>query len=139
MLERRDQSSLLVHLQGAWQLGRDMPSTSVVAKELAARSALSRIGFDTSKLTGWDSALISFLVGVEDLCRLHQIENDRSGLPAGVRRLVELAGVVVLADDRELGPGKLVVERVAGDQAGRDHPVGVADDDPVAGVAPEAV
>jgi phospholipid/cholesterol/gamma-HCH transport system permease protein len=94
LLERRDQSSLLVHLQGAWQLGRDMPSTSVVAKELSARSAPSRIGFDTSQLTGWDSALISFLVGVDDLCRLHQIENDRSGLPAGVRRLVELAEAV---------------------------------------------
>src|SRR5215831_12050017 len=82
-LERRDQSSLLVHIQGAWRLGRDMPSTSLLAKELSARSTPSRIGFDTSKLTGWDSALISFLVGVEDLCRLHGIENDRSGLPAG--------------------------------------------------------
>src|SRR5438477_10200408 len=91
LLERRDQSSLLVHLQGAWQLGRYMPSTSVVAKELSARCAPSRIGFVTSKLAGWDSALISFLVGVDELCRLHGIENDRSGFLTGVRRLVEVA------------------------------------------------
>ena len=93
-LERKDNSSLLVHIRGKWQLGRDMPSTSVVAEELSARSAPSRIGFDTSKLAGWDSALVSFLVGVDELCRLHGIENDRSGLPAGVRRLVELAEAV---------------------------------------------
>jgi hypothetical protein len=52
LLEREAHSSLLVHIQGHWQLGRDMPSTNVVAKELSTRSAPSRIGFDTSKLTG---------------------------------------------------------------------------------------
>jgi phospholipid/cholesterol/gamma-HCH transport system permease protein len=93
-LERKDNSTLLVHIRGKWQLGRDMPSASVVAQELSGRSARSRIGFGTSKLTGWDSALISFLVGVDELCRLHTVENDRSGLPAGVRRLVELAEAV---------------------------------------------
>jgi phospholipid/cholesterol/gamma-HCH transport system permease protein len=93
-LERKGNSTLLVHIRGKWQLGRDMPSTSVVAKELSAPSAPSRVSFDTSKLTGWDSALVSFLVGVGDLCRLHGIENDRTGLAGGVRRLVELAEAV---------------------------------------------
>jgi phospholipid/cholesterol/gamma-HCH transport system permease protein len=93
-LERKGNSTLLVHIRGKWQLGRDMPSTSVVANELSARSAPSRISFDTSKLTGWDSALVSFLVGVGDLCRLHGIENDHAGLAGGVRRLVELAEAV---------------------------------------------
>jgi phospholipid/cholesterol/gamma-HCH transport system permease protein len=94
LLERTDPLKLLLHLQGHWQLGREMPSTSIIASELSAPSAPSRIGFDTSKLSGWDSALISFLVGVDNLCRLHRIENDRSGLPAGVRRLLELAEAV---------------------------------------------
>jgi phospholipid/cholesterol/gamma-HCH transport system permease protein len=93
-VERQGGSSLLVHLRGKWQLGRDMPSSSVVAKELSAQAKPLRIGFDTSELTGWDSALISFLVEIYDLCRARGIEDDRSGLPAGVRRLVELAEAV---------------------------------------------
>ena len=94
VLERKNGSGLLVHLRGKWQLGHDMPSSSVVAKELSARAMPARVGFETSELTGWDSALISFLVETYDLCRAHGIEHDRSGLPAGVRRLVELAEAV---------------------------------------------
>jgi phospholipid/cholesterol/gamma-HCH transport system permease protein len=116
LLERRDQSSLLVHLQGHWQLGRDMPSSSAVANELSARSAPSRIGFDASKLRGWDSALISFLVGVDDLCRLHNIENDRSGLPAGVRRLVELAEAVPEKQGARAAPKRSPFFQRVGDQ-----------------------
>jgi phospholipid/cholesterol/gamma-HCH transport system permease protein len=93
-LERKDGSSLLIHLRGKWQLGHDMPSSSLVANELAAQTIPVRIGFDASELTGWDSALISFLVAIYDLCRVRGIEDDRTGLPAGVRRLVELAEAV---------------------------------------------
>jgi phospholipid/cholesterol/gamma-HCH transport system permease protein len=94
VLERKDGSSLLVHLRGKWHLGHDMPSSSVVAKELSSQAMPARIGFETSELTGWDSALISFLVETYDLCRAHGVEHDLSGLPAGVRRLVELAEAV---------------------------------------------
>jgi phospholipid/cholesterol/gamma-HCH transport system permease protein len=93
-LERKDGSRLLVHLRGKWQLGRDMPSSSVVANELTGPAMPASVGFDTSELTGWDSALISFLVAVYDLCRAHGIQDDRGGLPAGIRRLVELAEAV---------------------------------------------
>ncbi len=93
-LERKEDSSWLVHLRGDWQLGRDMPSSSVVARELSVQAKPARIGFDASELTGWDSALISFLVAIYDLCRARGIEDDRSGLPAGIRRLVELAEAV---------------------------------------------
>jgi phospholipid/cholesterol/gamma-HCH transport system permease protein len=94
VLERKNDSSLLVHLRGKWQLGHDMPSSSVVAKELSAQAMPVGLGYETSELAGWDSALISFLVETDDLCRAHGIEPDRSGLPAGVRRLVELAEAV---------------------------------------------
>jgi hypothetical protein len=49
LLEREAHSSLLVHIQGHWQLGRDMPSTSVVAVIDAIGAFADR--FDTSKLT----------------------------------------------------------------------------------------
>jgi len=94
LLEKKDGSSLLLHIRGKWQLGRDMPSSDAIAKELSAQAKPARIGFDATELTGWDSALISFLVAIYDFCRAHGIEDDRSGLPAGVRRLVELAEAV---------------------------------------------
>jgi phospholipid/cholesterol/gamma-HCH transport system permease protein len=92
--ERESASSMVVHLRGKWQLGNDMPSGSIVAKEFSKQALPARIVFDASELTGWDSALISFLVGIYDFCRAHGIEDDRTGLPAGVRRLVELAEAV---------------------------------------------
>ena len=59
-----------------------MPSSSLVANELAAQTMPVRIGFDASELTGWDSALISFLVAIYDFCRARGIKDDRTGLPA---------------------------------------------------------
>src|SRR5581483_1479761 len=94
VFERKSDSSLLVHLRGKWQLGHDMPSSSVIAKELSAQAVPVRLGYEASELTGWDSALISFLVETDDLCRTHGVESDRSGLPEGIRRLVELAEAV---------------------------------------------
>jgi phospholipid/cholesterol/gamma-HCH transport system permease protein len=70
-----------------------MPSSEVVDEALV-QAKPRRLGFDSSALTGWDSALISFLVRIEELCREQGVEDDPSGLPAGVRRLVELAEAV---------------------------------------------
>ena len=92
--EKKDSSNLLIHLRGDWHLGPDMPSMSAVAKELSGNPGSWRVGFDTSELAAWDSALISFLVATYDFCRAHGIEHDQSGLPAGVRRLVQLAEAV---------------------------------------------
>jgi phospholipid/cholesterol/gamma-HCH transport system permease protein len=123
LLERKDSSNLLVHLRGQWQLGRDMPSSNVIANELTARIKPARITFDTSELTGWDSALISFLVAIYDLCRTNGIEDDRSGLPAGIRRLVELAEAVPEKQGARAGTkrvpffervGDLIVDHVSG-------------------------
>ena len=114
-LERKDGSSLLVHLRGKWQLGHDMPSSSVVAKELSAQAKPVRIGFETSELTGWDSALISFLVETYDLCQAHGVEQDRSGLPAGVRRLVELAEAVPEKQGARAAPKRIPFFEHVGD------------------------
>ena len=52
------------------------------------------MSFDTSGLLGWDSALVSFLVQASEILKARGIEQDREGLPAGLRRLVELAEAV---------------------------------------------
>jgi phospholipid/cholesterol/gamma-HCH transport system permease protein len=115
-LEREDGSRLRVHLEGKWQLGHDMPSSSVIAEELSAHAMPARVSFDTSKLTGWDSALISFLVGIYDWCRAHGIEDDPNGLPPGVRRLVELAEAVPEKQGARAAPKRIPFFARVGDK-----------------------
>jgi phospholipid/cholesterol/gamma-HCH transport system permease protein len=90
----RSDSTLMLRLSGRWHLSRDLPSVSQVIPELAKTPVPGRLSFDTSALSGWDSGLVSFLLEVESACRERGIKEDREGLPAGVRRLIELAEAV---------------------------------------------
>jgi phospholipid/cholesterol/gamma-HCH transport system permease protein len=94
LLERTGESELLVRLGGKWQLRRDLPSISLVDSQLRGHTPPKRVAFDTSRLTGWDSGLVAFLIEFDQLCSERGIEPDRTGLPAGVRRLLELAEAV---------------------------------------------
>jgi phospholipid/cholesterol/gamma-HCH transport system permease protein len=93
-IERAGDSTLVIHLLGGWHLRRDVPSASSVIRELSAGPAPRRIAFEASGLTGWDSGLVSFVADVSESCRARRISEDRSGLPPGVRRLLELAQAV---------------------------------------------
>lgn len=89
-----DDSTLVVRLVGGWHLRRDVPSASIVIRELSKAPPTARVSFDASELTGWDSSLVSFVADVSESCRARGIAEDRSGLPPGVRRLLELAQAV---------------------------------------------
>ncbi len=91
---RVGEASLTVRLSGLWHLSRDLPSAVLVIPEFQKQPALRRVSFDTSSLSGWDSGLLSFLLEVEAICRERGIKEDREGLPAGLRRLIELAEAV---------------------------------------------
>jgi phospholipid/cholesterol/gamma-HCH transport system permease protein len=90
----RNDSTLLLRLRGSWHLSRDLPSAALVIPELAKPPAPGRVSYDVSGLSGWDSGLISFLLELESACRQRGIKDDREGLPAGVKRLIELAEAV---------------------------------------------
>jgi len=91
---RAADSTLLISLSGPWRMTRDVPSAAILRKELESASALKTVSFDTSGLTHWDSELIAFLVQTSAACRARNIEQDRAGLPDGLRRLLELAEAV---------------------------------------------
>jgi phospholipid/cholesterol/gamma-HCH transport system permease protein len=93
-IERTADSTMVVHLIGPWRLRRDVPSPDLVERELARKPTPRRIAFDASQLSAWDSGLISFLARVSEFCRECGIAEDRTELPAGVRRLLELAEAV---------------------------------------------
>jgi phospholipid/cholesterol/gamma-HCH transport system permease protein len=52
------------------------------------------VAFETRGLSGWDSSLLIFLIGVKRICAEKGIEVDLEGLPHGVRRLLKLASAV---------------------------------------------
>jgi phospholipid/cholesterol/gamma-HCH transport system permease protein len=93
-LSRGKDSILLIRLSGPWRLTRDVPSVALLRRELEASPIPKAVAFDTSSLTSWDSGLISFLVQTSELCRARGIDQNRDGLPNGLRRLVELAEAV---------------------------------------------
>src|SRR5580658_7061120 len=93
-LAREKDSSLLIKLSGPWHLTRDVPSIAIVRRELEVPPKPRSVAFDTSSLASWDSGLISFLVQTSEYCRAHGIDQNRDGLPNGLRRLVELAEAV---------------------------------------------
>ncbi len=92
--ERTSDSTLVVHLSGAWHLQRDLPPISLLVAELSSRPGIKRLAYETAELTHWDSGLISFLTNTAEICRARGIVEDRAGLPAGLRRMLELAEAV---------------------------------------------
>jgi phospholipid/cholesterol/gamma-HCH transport system permease protein len=91
---QRNGDAILVHLSGAWRLRGGMSSEATVQQELERAPQPARVGFDAQTLTHWDSSILVFLTNVSELCRQHGIAMERAGLPAGVRRLLELAEAV---------------------------------------------
>lgn len=82
--------TLRVTLGGSWRMTGGLPSPGAVEREIE-RAAPRRLSFDAPELSDWDSSLLTFLVRVSGRCAERGIAVDRSGLPDGVRRLLELA------------------------------------------------
>jgi len=84
----------IVRLSGRWKTGPQLPSASELSGHLDQTPATRRLSFDTQGLTEWDTGLLSFLNSVMRECSARKIDVDRSGLAAGVRRLLDLAMAV---------------------------------------------
>jgi phospholipid/cholesterol/gamma-HCH transport system permease protein len=92
--QRVSDSALVARFSGPWHLRRDLPPSSVFLRELAAYPGVRRVAYETTELTHWDSGLVAFLTSASEACRAQGISEDRSGLPEGLRRLLELAEAV---------------------------------------------
>ncbi|HEY5512838.1 MAG TPA: ABC transporter permease [Geomonas sp.] len=89
-MDKVPDDTLRLTLTGEWTLGNLLPSADGVLAELAGRQ-VTRVAFDTGRLDGWDSVLLVFVSKISHACRRNGVSLDPSGLPAGVRRLMELA------------------------------------------------
>lgn len=91
---QRSGDAILIRLSGAWRLRGGMTSDGTVQQELERAPQPAHVAFAAENLTHWDSSILIFLTNVSELCRQHGIHMDRAGLPAGVRRLMDLAEAV---------------------------------------------
>jgi phospholipid/cholesterol/gamma-HCH transport system permease protein len=90
---RGSDETVVIRLAGAWELATGLPSPDPVQRELASGRARA-VAFDTRELRAWDSAVVTFLARVSEVCRERGIPLDRSGLPEGMQRLLRLAEAV---------------------------------------------
>ena len=84
----------LLSLRGDWVLKTGLPPPAEVGRHLEAAGPVRRLTFDATQLRAWDSGLLTFLVGVQDLCKTQGVEIDAEGLPKGAQRLLKLATAV---------------------------------------------
>jgi phospholipid/cholesterol/gamma-HCH transport system permease protein len=104
--DRTNDSTLVLRLSGVWQARHGMPTTDNVAREIGVPPAPRRIAFNTSDLGRWDSSLVALVAAATEACRARGIETDLAGLPAGLRRLVELAEAVPEKEGARARPGR---------------------------------
>ncbi len=95
---RLPNDELQIRLSGSWTLAEGMPSIENARSECDGVAPPRRITFDTQGITNWDSALPTYLRGLLDLFASRGIDADRSDLPEGVRRLLDLAAAVPEAE-----------------------------------------
>ena len=82
--------SITLTVGGDWSIRQGLPSLKKLQQRLL-ESPVRRMRLNAGDLRKWDSSLPSFVLAVSALCRERNIAIDGTALPAGVRRLIELA------------------------------------------------
>jgi len=83
--------ALQVQVSGSWTLANGLPSTAEVEKAIDDHQGLSRLCFDAGNLETWDSSLVNVVYKLARLSRRAGVSLDLSGLPEGLRGLLDLA------------------------------------------------
>ena len=107
---------LQIVLTGNWELRHALPESARLERWLDSHPGIKKIGFDSTAMTAWDSALLTFLVRVITIAASNNIRVDQSGLPDGVQRLLHLASAVPERRDARRADGKAPVLARIGNQ-----------------------
>jgi phospholipid/cholesterol/gamma-HCH transport system permease protein len=89
-----DGNILEVTFSGDWLLGSGLPSAKHVLQKLQQSPGPASVSFNTSVLGEWDTGLIIALLAMHREAVNQNVEFDRTGLPDGARRLLDLAFAV---------------------------------------------
>jgi phospholipid/cholesterol/gamma-HCH transport system permease protein len=91
---RPEKDVLLLSLSATWRLANGLPPIAEFERQLDDAQPVKRIAFDAKQLANWDSGLLVYLGKVFALCAKRNIQVDKTGLPVGVRCLLDLAFAV---------------------------------------------
>lgn len=97
-----------VTVSGDWSMRQGLPSLDPVRHRLAEATTIRRVLLGSADLGRWDSALLTFLLTVEALCSAQGIGVDTSALPAGLRKLIELANATPARKQERKAPPSLL-------------------------------
>jgi phospholipid/cholesterol/gamma-HCH transport system permease protein len=115
-LEQPAVDTLKVILAGDWQLGGELPGADKVQQMLESKPAVRNLVFDTQGVTHWDSGLLIFLINVQAICSQKNISLNGDGLPAGAKKLLELALAVPEKKDARQADKKVPFLALLGNQ-----------------------
>jgi phospholipid/cholesterol/gamma-HCH transport system permease protein len=99
-LEVGSDGLLVLRLSGRWLMRDHLPARAAIERELSARPTARALAFDTRSVEDWDSGFVVFVRQALNAGRDLHLDADLSGLPAGVRKLLDLAAAV---SERETG------------------------------------
>jgi phospholipid/cholesterol/gamma-HCH transport system permease protein len=91
---RGEDGKLVVRVSGRWHLRHGMPLATAIEPMLITGARPRQVAIDATGVTAWDSSLVSFVVGLGEICHSRDIPFDASGLPPGLSRLIDLAETV---------------------------------------------
>src|SRR4030095_2965210 len=94
---------IVLRLSGSWRMQDHLPSPTEVETELTRASSARRLTFDTRGVTAWDRGFLVCVLNVRDAATSLGLTVDRSGLPEGVRKLLDLAAAVPERDTKRGG------------------------------------
>ncbi len=89
-------SVLAIELKGNWLLDADFPDEIDVSLEQQFKnnSAIKNVTISMARVTAWNSALLTVILGLNELCEQYQVQLDTSQLPLEMNRLIKLSAKV---------------------------------------------
>ena len=96
-------SVLLLQLSGDWTCDIQFPDDidTELQNTLCAHQEIDIVQVDMTQVTAWNSALLTSIVSLNDLCKKHDVSIDTSLMPDEMIRLLKLALNVEARDSRK--------------------------------------
>ena len=114
-ISKTDEATLALALSGAWTMRGHLPAAGELTAQLDAAPSVRRITFDTRELAGWDSAFLTFILGLVRHARDRKLAVDFAGLPPGMTGLIDLATAVPARPEAAEQPKRRSFVRIFGE------------------------
>ena len=85
---------VIVELGGRWLSEERLPEAGHALGEVETGAPIRRLAFEARGINAWDSGLVTFVLELLAEMRTRGVTVDRSGLPEGVQRLLQLVEAV---------------------------------------------